>query len=66
MSLGRGEASVEGGDCLSCRVIGTAACFGSSAYIAFHTQGKRGLHRGIGLAATTGLIAMGVVRAFMT
>jgi len=52
-------------DCLSCRVIGTGACLGSSAYIAFHTQGARGFHKGIGIFASVGLVAMGAIRAFM-
>jgi hypothetical protein len=52
-------------DCLSCRVIGTVACWGSGAWIAFHAQGARGFHRGIGVAASSGLFVLGVARALM-
>ena len=60
------ERAMKKEDCLSCRVVGTAACLGSSAYIAFHTQGKRGLHKTIGVVASAGLVVMGVVRAFVS
>ena len=60
------ERAMKREDCLSCRVVGTAACLGSSAYIAFHTQGKRGLHKTIGVVASAGLVVMGVIRAFVS
>jgi len=52
-------------DCLSCRVIGTAACWGSGAWVAFHAQGARGFHRQLGVCAAAGLFVMGVARAAM-
>ena len=60
------EAAQTDLDCLSCRVIGTAACWGSGAWIAFHVQGAKGLHRGVGVAASSGSFVLGVVRAFMS
>ncbi len=72
MALGGGERERESArqrqrekdlDCLSCRVIGTAACWGSGAWVAFHAQGARGFHRQLGVCAAAGLFVMGVVRA---
>lgn len=63
-----GAAGGEEGDCVSCRVIGTGVCFGTSGTLA--AQLYRGTpavhgpaHRVVLLAFTAGFAALGVVRA---
>jgi hypothetical protein len=58
----------EEGDCVSCRMIGTGVCFGTSGTLA--AQLYRGTpavhgpaHRVVLLAFTAGFAALGVVRA---
>jgi len=58
-------ATGDGQDCLSCRIVGTAACLASSAYIATQTRGTKGMHRGIGVVASGGLVVMAAIRAVM-
>jgi hypothetical protein len=65
-----GAAASEDGDCISCRVIGTGVCFGTSGTLA--AQLYRGApavhspaHRAVLLAFTAGFAVLGVVRAII-